>query len=247
MRAVPPQVMEPIDETIRAAGEFEPDIDETRLLDELRTHSEQVRAVVPECIGMSVAMRSLGVTLTLVSTHRQVAILDAMQYLDGGPCVEAAEQGELLELTAEELLDEASWQLFSHGAAAYGVASTLTLPVIVDGEVSGTVNLYATTAHAFDGHHQELADVVGAWAAGVTTNADLSFATLDTARQAPRILADQTLVETAIGLVMATALVSADEAYQRLRDAARRSGVSELQVAEAVVAAVHDQATWPGV
>ena len=101
--------------------------------------------------------------------------------------------------------------------------------------------------HAFDGHHQELADILGAWATGATTNADLSFTTLDTARQAPRVLADRALLETAVGIVMATAHVSDDEAIQRVRDAARRAGVSEVQVAEAVVASVHDHGAWPAV
>ncbi len=82
-------------------------------------------------------------------------------------------------------------------------------------------------------------------ARSVTANADLSFSTLETARQAPRVLADMALVETAVGLVMAAAGISADEAHQRLVDAARRAGLSEVQVAEAVVAAGGDHQSWP--
>ena len=238
--------MEPISESARAAAEFDADIDDLQLLDELRLHSNRVAGLVPDCVGMSVARRDLGVTLTLVSTDRQAAVLDALQYLESGPCVAAADRGEVLAFTAEELLSEASWQLFSLGATSAGVASTLTLPVIVDGLVTGTVNLYATTPHAFDGHHQELAAILGAWAAGATTNADLSFSTLDIARQAPRVLADKALVETAVGFIMAAADVSADEAYRRLGNAAHRAGVSEIQVAEGVIEAGRNRATWPG-
>lgn len=237
--------MEPIPESLRAAEELDPGVDEIQLLDELRTHSERVTHLVPDCLGMSVAIKDLGVTLTLVSTSRQAAILDAMQYLNSGPCVAAAEQGDVLACTGDELLSEASWLMFYRSARASGVASTLTLPVIVDGEVSGTLNLYASTAHAFDGHHQELAAALGAWAAGATTNADLSFSTLDTARQAPRVLADQAIIETAAGFVMAAAKLSDDEAKQRIHDAARRAGVSEVQVAESVVAAGWHQESWP--
>jgi hypothetical protein len=39
--------------------------------------------------------------------------------------------------------------LFAQGAAAAGVGSTLTLPVLVHGAVGGTVNLYAATPDAF--------------------------------------------------------------------------------------------------
>ena len=238
--------MEPIEESTRAFTELDADIDDLQLLEDLRARSEQVARVVPDCIGMSVAVRELGVTLTLVSTNRKAAVLDATQYLGGGPCLEALERLDVLAFTAEELFNEESWRLFSMAAAASGVASTLTLPVILDGgEVSGSVNLYASTPHAFDGHHRELADILGAWAAGATTNADLSFSTLDTARRAPRVLADKVLVETAAGVVMASAKVSADEALQRLADAARRAGISEIQVAEAVVVAGLDRESWP--
>ncbi len=237
--------MEPIPESIRAAAELDASVDEIKLLDELRTQSERVTELVPDCVGMSVAVKELGVTLTLVSTSRQAAVLDAMQYLNSGPCVEAAERGEVLACTADELFSEASWLLFSRSARASGVASTLTLPVIVDGEVRGTVNLYASTPQAFDDHHQELAAALGAWAAGATTNADLSFSTLDTARQAARVLADKAIIDTATGFVMAAAALSHEEAYRRIGDAARRAGVSEVHVAESVVAAGQHQESWP--
>ena len=238
--------MEPIEESLRAAAEFDPDIDEVKLLDDLRSLSERVAALVPECFGMSVARYDLGVTLTLVATTREAAILDALQYLDSGPCVEAVEAGDVLALSVEDLLDEESWRLFARAAAAAGVGSTLTLPVAAaGGEVTGSVNLYATTPHAFDHHHRALASILGSWAGAATTNADLSFSTLETARQAPRVLADKVLVETAAGLVMAAAGISADEAHQRLVDAALRAGLSEVQVAEAVVAAGRDQPPWP--
>ncbi len=239
--------MEPIEESLRAAAELDPDVDEVKLLDDLRRHSERVTALVPDCFGMSVARRDLGVTLTLVATTRQAAVLDALQYLNSGPCIEAVEVGDVFALSIDDLLNEESWQLFAQGAAAAGVGSTLTLPVVVGGEVTGSVNLYATSPHAFDRHHRALASVLGGWAAGATTNADLSFSTLDLARQAPRVLADKALVETAAGFVMAAAEVSADEAHRRLLDAAQRAGLSEVQVAEAVVSAVHDRQSWPDV
>ena len=112
--------MEPIPESLRAAEELDPGVDEIQLLDELRTHSERVTQLVPDCLGMSVAIKDLGVTLTLVSTSRQAAVLDAMQYLNSGPCVEAAEQGDVLACTGDELLSEASWLLFSRSATGVG-------------------------------------------------------------------------------------------------------------------------------
>jgi len=59
--------------------------------------------------------------------------------------------------------------------ALAGISSTLSLPILGDGHVVGGVNLYGATSDAFDGHHEDLADACGAWAAGAVTNADLRF------------------------------------------------------------------------
>lgn len=48
-----------------------------------------------------------------------------------GPSVEAVEAEQVPACPDEDMLDEASWQLFAQGAAADAVASTLTLPIIV--------------------------------------------------------------------------------------------------------------------
>ena len=83
------------------------------------------------------------------------------------------------------------------------------------GEVVGSVNLYAASARAFEGLHDELATIFGAWAPGAVTNADLSFATRDTARSAPRTLQENAAVDRAAKLLAAAADLTADEARDR--------------------------------
>ena len=53
-------------------------------------------------------------------------------------------------------------------------SSTLSIPLMSDGRVYGGLNLYGGTPRAFDGHHDELAELYGGWAGGAVTNADLS-------------------------------------------------------------------------
>ena len=87
-------------------------------------------------------------TFTLVAPNSAVAALDATQYIDGGPCVEAVnEPGKIIETQIEDLLDEDRWTVFARSSAAAGVASSLSMAIAREaGGVVGGVNLYASTA-----------------------------------------------------------------------------------------------------
>ena len=98
-------------------------------------------------------------------------------------------------------------------------------------EVYGGLNLYGSTPGAFDGHHEELASLYGGWAGGAVTNADLSFTTLARARTAPRVLADVTDSNVAVGMIMAAHHVPEATARSTLSDVAARAGVTAGQVA----------------
>lgn len=231
--------MEPIPETLEAIEDFEPFLPDHDLLSELRQMTTRVQEIVPDCVGVSLARSELGVTFTLVATDRVIAGLDGLQYVENGPCVEAVELGEVVTFSTPSALDEHRWQLFARGTAAAGVASTLTLPIMVEDEAVGSVNLYAATATAFDGKHEAVAEVFCAWAPDAVTNADLSFETRRVAQQAPRLLRDEMRINTAIGILAASEDVSLEESEARLRDAAARAGLSPQEMAERVI----DEAT----
>lgn len=192
---------------------------------------------VPDCVGLSLSVLEHGVTLTLVATSEVVASMDAMQYLDGGPCVDAAQLGETVDVAAIDALDEHRWQLFARASAAQGVASSLSLPIQEDGRVVGSVNLYASSANAFEGPDHELAALFGAWAPGAVRNADLSFSTRLDAAAAPARLQDQYLVDQATGMLAASQRLHILDARNRLRDAAAKAGLTETQVARAILEA----------
>lgn len=227
--------MEPIPESVIAAEELGPFSETDELLEELMAKGAAVREVVPECIGLSLASRLHGVTFTLVASDLDVALLDAGQYLQGGPCVEAITIHEVVARSGADLLDEQAWQIFAQLSAAHDVRSSLTLPITGEGPTAGTVNLYATTERAFDGHHEHVADLLGAWAEAAVTNADLSFSTRHLAEQAPEVLASRSTVHRAEVLLAEALAVGSDAAARRLADAARRAGISIAQLAEALV------------
>jgi GAF domain-containing protein len=228
--------VEPIPETARAIEDFGPFVIENEdLLGELLDKAEQVQALVPQCLGVSVASNADQVTFTLVATAKEIALLDAVQYVAGGPCVAAVDAERVLAYEHDELFDEDDWLLFAHATAAGLVASTLSLPIIASGHVVGSVNLYASTPHAFDGLHQDLARIFDAWAPGAVTNADLSFETRGVAEHAPELLRADVDLAIASSFIANQDQLSVEDGRQRLRDAARRAGVSEAQLAHTII------------
>lgn len=207
--------MEPLPETQQVladlAGYVGTDVAATLL-----TMGTRAKEIVPECVGLSLGRVEDGITLTLVASSDESAVLDAVQYLDGGPCVDAADKAEPLDVRHTELLDESRWQMYARATAAAGVASSLSLPIIREGRVVGGVNLYASTPNAFDGRHEELARALHASAEGAVTNADLTFETRRRAAEAPARLADLEDIDIATGIVAASQDVGIDTALARL-------------------------------
>ncbi len=226
--------MEPVPETREVLQRLteQGDVGVSARLDRL---GRLAREIVPTCVGLSVALLRDGLTFTLEATSAEIAALDAVQYLDGGPCVDAAHEDRTTTSARSAAPDvEGRWHLFTRATAAAGVASTLTLPIERGGEVVGSINLYASTRDAFDAHHVELAGSLGASAQHVTSNADLSFATRLEAAAAPARLVERDDVDLAVGIIEVGQRVSTATARERLRQAAARAGITDVQAARAV-------------
>lgn len=228
--------LEPLPETREALSRIGEHLDED-LTAELVERAEQVEDIVPNLIGMSLALVEEGLTFTVAATREHVALLDAIQYAVGGPCVDAAlDDATILSGDSEGgLTDERRWAQFARAGAAHGVQSTLSLPLHHDGSVIGGVNLYAATPNAFAGREDRIAQVLGAWAPGAVHNADLTFSTRTAAREAPRLLSERAVLDQATGVVVAAHGVDEDRARAIITDAARRAGQDELEVARALI------------
>ncbi len=225
--------MEPVPETREVLEELIHQGD-VEIASTLLAMGRKAQEIIPECIGLSLALLDDGLTFTLVATSSEIAKLDAVQYLDGGPCVDAAHSGEIINFDQNDVTGELGWRLYAQATAAAGVASSLTLPIERGGRVVGSINMYAATLHAFEGHHEELGQALGATARNAIVNADLSFSTRLEAVQAPARLADQDDVDIALGIIAASQDIDIPTAQERLRQAAARAGITEGQAARAV-------------
>ena len=84
--------MEPIPESLEALKELAKYGDAT-LMKTVRRISVDVAKIVPDLVGLSFAVVGENMTITLVASDPLVADLDAVQYLDDGPCVHATGHG----------------------------------------------------------------------------------------------------------------------------------------------------------
>jgi GAF domain-containing protein len=202
------------------------------LVEEFDRAAATTRRIAPECVGLTLTFVQDGMSFTWVATDLESAALDAIQYLEGGPCVHSVQQGSVVTDSAADPVDERAWQTFAAATARAGVGSTLSIPLMTGNEVYGGLNLYGSTPSAFDGHHEELATLYGGWAGGAVTNADLSFTTMARAKTAPRVLAEETNSNVVVGMIMAAHHVPEETARHTLSDVAARAGVTAGQVAD---------------
>lgn len=222
-----PHTREALDEYLSLA---DPDLEGS-----LMAMGDSATRIVPECVGLSLTLFDQDLTFTLVASSLPLAEIDAMQYLDGGPCVHAVEENTQWEQNIPDLLDEDRWALFARASACAGVASSLSLPVVDQGRVIGGINLYASSSEAFSGHHGDLASALGASAVGAVSNADLAFESRRRAERAPRQLRAQQVLDVATGIVAAREELDVDTARARLRDASLRAGISVEQAAVVLI------------
>jgi GAF domain-containing protein len=231
-------------------SEFEPELrpiaESQRALEWLATYGREpdvensllemgrgVRKIVPECVALSICYAGPDYTFTLIADNREAALLDALQYVDAGPCERTVHSGE--RTAASSPLTEEHWQLLARGWSIAGVASSLSMPVLGDGEVVGGVNLYASEPTAFDGHHEDVAAVCGASAAGAVTNADLDFTSRIRAAATPARMRETAAVDIASGLVAEYLGTDLATTAQRIINGARRAGVGVAELARFII------------
>jgi GAF domain-containing protein len=224
--------MEPIPESLEVLRRLS-STGEVDLVDNLKRAAGWVVRAVPECVALSIAHFDEGLTFTLTASSDGVRLLDAAQYLEGGPCEVAAVGGD--EVEVGDVLDEDRWQLFALASAVHGVRSSLSLPLRRRDTVYGSVNFYASTEYAFMGRERDLAVMFGASVQEAVANADLSMSSVDRARQAVTTLDERDQIHTAAGVLAARHGITPSEAQQSLVDAATRAGVTVIALADLVL------------
>jgi hypothetical protein len=161
-----------------------------------------------------------------------VADIDEAQYGPSvGPCLEAVRTGQVVR-TIDITTDE-RWPEFARAAAAHGIGSTLSLPMIGENDHPvGALNVYARRTGAFDATSEEFGR---AFAKQATIG--ISFWEKTTIVDHLRLaLESRAEIEQAKGIIMAASGCSADEAFDMLRQQSQAENRKLRDIAAELVA-----------
>lgn len=195
---------------------------------------------IPGCGGASIALAFKGRARTRAATDKVVLELDLAQYeSDMGPCLQALREARPVRL---DLIDQdTGFQTFAQRAAEAGVRSSLSLPLIVDDEAVGTLNLYSYAETAFDATSQSLAAVMAAQAGAAIAKSRLLAAGRRAAEVAQRSADDRADVGMAEGMLMAIEQCTAQQAAALLKNAATSEEQTLAAMARRIIAQVESQ------
>ena len=181
---------------------------------------------------------------TVVFTEDEAPEIDRAQYATGrGPCVEAYRTGEILRI--DDTLADDRWPEFAAAAAAHGVRSTLSLPLLTGDSILGALNLYSRATSVFDGNEQIVAVFV-AHAATSLANSHDYWAAQMLSEQLQEALESRAVIEQAKGILIAERGCDPDEAFGVLRARSQRENRKLRDVAGGIVLDAMGQAVAGG-
>jgi len=232
--------------------------DEDRLLElvldspEIASFLTELAIMTGSCLSSQDNFVQCGVTVlrdrrpaVVASSDARAASLDEIQNGFGdGPCLTALRENTTL--LVPDLLVEERWHHYAEAALDYGVRSVLAVPLDLAGEAQGVVNLYSRYPDGFS-------DVDIRTAENFVANASRSLQlALNMARlkgaQDDLVAAMQsrTIIDMAVGVVMAQNGSSQDEAVRILTRASSSRNIKLRDVASTVVDSVSSNAPPAG-
>jgi GAF domain-containing protein len=189
---------------------------------------------VPGADGAGATMLESGQPDTIVGSAAFVTEVDTVQYrLGEGPCISAAATARTTGSSA--LGEDTSWPTFGPLAAALDIHSALSLPLVLDGEVLGALNVYAHARGAFDRSSRHAGQLFARPAAVTVHNARVLCRARRAAEHAETALTSRSTIDQAIGIIMSRAGIAADEAFLRLRILSQHEQVKLRVVAAKLV------------
>ena len=164
--------------------------------------------------------------------------VDEIQYsLSQGPCLTAAKEER--EVYVPDLFEEDRWGPdYAAAVASHGLRSVLSVPFHLQGEAQAALNLYSDVPRKFDGD-------VAARARGYTREISQALRLAvrfslhtDSATNLRATLESRTVIDMAVGIVMAQNRCDQETAVRILTDASSNGNVKLRNIATSLVESV---------
>jgi GAF domain-containing protein len=206
--------------------------------------AEQAGRLIAGSLSCGITLRRGTQTETVACSDEMAGRVNALQYrLGEGPCLAALASGTLVR--SDDLAADDRWPRFAPQAAALGIRSVLSLPLIAQEQVIGALNLYARRRSAFGEAETAEAGKFAENAAGALALGQrlVSYAALtDQLRES---LASRAVIDQAVGIIMGRERCSQDKAFAALRAASQNRNVKLRALAQEIVVSVAGRPPQP--
>jgi GAF domain-containing protein len=222
---------EAIRESLRALTRFF--VNDGTLGDTLVRVSELACAITPAHYA-GITMFVEGKLRTGVFTDPKAVEIDEAQYRTGeGPCLYAHRDSKIYRIN--DTSTESRWPEFAATALAYGVRSTLSVPLSARGESLGALNLYAGTPDAFTAEHERAVVAFADQASIALANAQVYWDARQLGENLNEAIKTRETISQAVGILMAAGGRTPDDAFQVLASASQRENRKVRDIAEEIV------------
>ncbi len=171
---------------------------------------------------------------TAAHTGRLALDADEMQYARGyGPCMDAGRSGTVL--LVEDTRTETRWPDYTANVVPRGVLSSLSVPLPIQTDVIGALNCYSRTPAAFSAEEVEAAEELAGHLAVAVANAVVYTAATTLVEQMRTAMSSRSIIDQALGVVMAQNRCDAEAAFGVLTRASQNRNIKLRDVARGIV------------
>jgi GAF domain-containing protein len=218
-------------ESLRALTQFF--VNDGTLGDTLLRVSQMACDITPAKYA-GITMMVEGSARTAVFTHPDAPEIDAAQYRTGeGPCMYALREQQTYRI--DSTLEDDRWPEFAQLAAAHGIRSTLSVPMVARGQELGALNLYAEGVGAFTEAHERSLLLFADQASIALANAQVYWDARQLSENLSQAIASRETISQAVGILIAVGGRSPDEAFQILVNASQRENLKVRDIAQEIV------------
>jgi transcriptional regulator with GAF, ATPase, and Fis domain len=205
--------------------------DFTEFLDEVARYS--LDTVVP-ATACGLTVQRDGKPVTVASSDSFARGLDEVQYgHDKGPCLTAMRTGTTTIIT--DLAADDRWNDYQSDALAHGMAACISVPLHTGPDLRGALNLYATQSNVFDAAWQHRAEGLAEEASRALRLALRLSDQVQLTRHLQTAMASRSVIDQALGIIMAQNRCTATEAFTVLRRASNHRNLKLRDVAQDIV------------
>ncbi|MFY1691246.1 GAF and ANTAR domain-containing protein [Plantactinospora sp. WMMB782] len=202
--------------------------------------------VVTPAVACGITLRRDGQPITVAASDPLAAQIDEIQYgTDQGPCLDSLRGGILLQV--DDLTEDDRWGSYRTHAIAHGVVSSLSIPLMVDDRCLAALNLYSGQPFGFTPTARRYAEAFGAQCAAALGLMLRQVQQAQVERQLTEAIASRSVIDHAVGIVMAQQRCTASAAFKLLRQASQHRNQKLRDVAAGIIVRVTGEPPEPPV